>query len=160
MADDDLEKIKAVDSIIGPICDVVLHQQEYFKTLLTLNTATLLITITFWEKIVRIPNCKFLILLPLFSFALSLWASLREMRLFSHFHAAFVTIKLDFINALSTPDLKREEFQKKAESTRKAINDIGKQIDKFQKIADYSYFIGLGSLLLFAVLSLVLKTSG
>ena len=151
-----MEKIKGMESALGPICDSILHQQEYFKILLTLNTATLLITITFWEKIVRAPGWRFLILLPLASFALSLWGSLKEVRLFSAFHMVFVAIKLDFMNALSTDD-PAKEFEKKLEPNRKTVKDAIKEISKYQKIAEYFYFIGLGSLLIFGVLSVVLE---
>lgn len=152
-----MEKIRGMESALDPICDSILHQQEYFKILLTLNTATLLITITFWEKIVRAPGWRFLILLPLASFAISLWGSLKEVRLFTAFHMVFVSVKLDFMSVLDAVD-PAKEFEKKLEPNRKTITDATRQISKYQKMAEYSYFIGLGSLLLFGVLSVVLKT--
>lgn len=151
-----MEKIQGMESALDPICDTLLHQQEYFKILLTLNTATLLITITFWEKIIRAPGWRFLILLPLASFALSLWGSLKEVRLFSAFHMVFVTVKLEYMNALSADD-PAKEFKKKLEPNITTIKDAKKEISKYQRIAEYSYFFGLGSLLLIGVLSVVLK---
>lgn len=158
MAENEYEKIRVIESALDPICEAICNQQEYFKVLLTMNTATLLITITFWEKIVRNPHWKYLILLPLISFAVSLVNSLKEVNLFSAFHMLFVSLKLDALNTVGASDQERQAFTEKLESTKKTVHEALEKIATHRKWAERSYFFGLGLLLVFAVLSLLLRS--
>ena len=120
----------------------------------------MLITIAFLDKILRSPKYLLLILLPIALFAISLLCSLYVFKIFGDFHAHVVTFHVTLRSTVmtlgaGTAEKKDIEGTKSAvERTREELKAIGTKVNRFQGPAIWAYFLGLMTLIAFALINL------
>jgi hypothetical protein len=151
MNDDLTDAIRQMEAILDPACKLFRRQQDFYKTLLTLNTTTLLISIAFSEKILRVPHNTLWALFPFIFFSLSLLCSLYMMRIFGDFDAYIVEYRIDLLNMV----IAKKIDQGKIERLREKTSKIGTRANKLQGPALWFYFFGIISLIVFTVLNFI-----
>ena len=143
---------KAFETVSNAICEIFLKRQDFYKTLLTLNTTTLLILIAFSDRIINPPLPLKLVLIPFMGFALSLIFSLVILKSFGDLHDCLK----DYQAKVTAMVAAGQKDASGLLSIKKNMADLGKNVSRFQGLALYAYLFGMLSLVIFAALSLFL----
>lgn len=145
----DLAK-KTFDTVSNTLSEIILKRQDFYKTLLTLNTTTLLILIAFSDKLIRPPFQIKLILIPFVLFSISLICSLLLLKQFADYHA----VLLDFQSKIAAKVAAGDKSATDLMTTKDQMLKITKIFVLLQKPALYAYLLGMLSLIVFAARSL------
>lgn len=145
------DALRELEGLFEPTCNLFKQQQDFYKTFLTLNTTTLLISVAFSEKMIRVPLNSLWALVPFVLFSLSLLSSLLMMRIFGEFEALFVEYRMDLLNMVMANKIDPIGAERLREKSAK----IGKRANRYQGPALWFYFLGIIALIVFAVINLL-----
>jgi len=147
------KEIDEIKEILNLGCVLCKQEEDFFKFLVTLNSTMLLILIAFSEKIIRIPFHTIWTIIPFIFFSLSLLSSIYTIRILGDFSGSIILFHM----ALSSMLIRKEYDSKTIESHSKKISKIATKANKSQVPALWLYFLGIGSLIIFAMIKLINK---